>query len=171
MPKQIKITKITKGERANRILALLAMIAAFIYGGSFILLLNELSSDDDVPAYIGIAAFAAYVVLFGLCVTHCIQGVWVYKRQEHYGVLFQAIIMGASAFAMLINLQLELAILFTSLGLDSLTEKVVGDSTYEDFISNQNSAWILLILAIAAIITIGIAAIVRLCSKANRRDK
>ncbi|MCD8095549.1 MAG: hypothetical protein LUE12_05415 [Ruminococcus sp.] len=164
MPKQIKTKPVSKLEKTNRILAIFAMLADFAFTATLLVLLYVLG-EEDYESKLGIAVFGTYFLMLVLCAIHCIQGAVVFKKEERYGVLFQSIVTGASAFALLLNVQLISAMLFTSLGKDSWTQKVIGESTYSEFIEAQQSAWQLLILALAAVIVIGIAGIVRLAVK------
>jgi hypothetical protein len=93
---------------------------------------------------------------------HCVQGIYVYKKQEHYGVLFQSILSGAAAFTALVNLQFALVMLLSALGKDGAAEKLIGDRTMNDFILAQSTAWVMIIFGMAAAILVGVIAMMRL---------
>lgn len=156
----------TKAEIHNRTLEIVFMICAILFSLSVILLLNDFIAQES--RWRGCLIFTGYG-LFGIfSVIHCLHGVYVYKKQEHYGVLFQAILSGVCALAALANLQFALVLIFSALGLDSYAEKFAGSGSLDDFVSAQSGAWIMLIFAIALAIVIGMTGIVRLAT-GNRK--
>lgn len=159
MPKQIKKISLTKAEKTSRILAIAAMVSAMVFAGSLIWLLSDVM--NEVNSWGCYVICACYALFFGLSAAHCIQGIYVFKKQEHYGVLFQAILTGAAAFAALVNLQFMAVMLLSALGKDDAAQKAIGSRTMDEFVQSQHTAWVLLVCGIAAVIFIGVAAILR----------
>jgi hypothetical protein len=167
MPKKIIKNKISGCEKASRILAVIAMLATFAFGTALVFLIKNLSGND-VSRLLGCLTFAGYVLFFGLTAAHCIQGIYVFHKQEHYSILFQAILTGFAAFSALVNVQFALAMLFSAVGKDSLAEKVIGDTSFDDFMSTQHSSWTLLTFGIGVVICVGIAGAVKLIRNASK---
>lgn len=163
MPKQIKKQELTKAEKTNRILALIAMAVSMAFAGSLIALLSDVMNEENTWSSYVICG--CYALFFGLSLAHCIQGIYVFKKQEHYGVLFGSILSGAAAFSALINFQFVTVMLLSAMGRDEAAQKAIGSRTMDEFVQSQHTAWILLVCGIAAVIFVGIAAIMRFANR------
>lgn len=162
MPKQIKKETLTRAEKANRVIAVIAMIFTVLFAAALAVFLRDLMNDTNLwGAYV---IFAAYAVFFGLSLAHCLQGLYVYKKQDHFGVLFQSIISGAAAFTALVNLQFAIVMLLSAMGKGGAAQKVIGSRTMDDFVVSQRTSWMLLMCGMAAMIFVGISGAARLAS-------
>ncbi len=163
MPKQIKAKKLPKAEKANAILAILFMTASIAFGGVLIGLLSKFMDEESL--WMGCVIFGCYAVYLLLALSHCIQGICVFNKQENYGLLFQSVVSGAAAFTAILNLQFMLVLLMESLGKESAAEKLIGSRTMDEFVTSQSTSWTLLICGMAAALILGIFAIVKLSKK------
>jgi hypothetical protein len=161
MPKQIKKEKITKSERNNRIWAILAMVSAFLFGAALILFMKDFINNESL--WRGLVIVGTYSLYTLLAIVHCLHGFNVFRKEEHYGVLFQSILTAAAAFAALLSGKFAVVMTLSALGKDTAAQNLIGsDTTMDDFVLAQSTAWILLICGIAAVILVGIISIVRL---------
>lgn len=166
MPKQVKAPAFAPGEKKNRILALIAMISAFALGGALSVLIATLdTASSEKGSLPGLFSFITYTLFLALTAAHCIHGVVVFGRHEHYGVLFSSILNGVSAFTALINIQFALSLLFSSIGEEGLASKVIGQRSFDQFMADQRAAWALLIFGIALTMLTGLSAVINLMTK------
>lgn len=166
MPKQVKAPAFAAGEKKNRILALIAMISAFALGGALSVLIATLdTASAEKGSLPGLLSFIAYALFFVLTTVHCIHGVAVFGKNEHYGVLFPSLINGVSAFTALINIQFALTLLFSSIGEQELAGRVIGNRSFDTFMADQRTSWMLMIFGIAITMLTGFAAVISLMTK------
>ena len=149
MPKQIKKKELPKGERTNSLLGIFTMIAAFALGGTLMALISVLEKGGTAGTALGIAVFGCLVLFLAIALWHCIQGIVTYEKHEHYGVLLTSVLSGVSVLGCLLNIQMALSLLFTSLGMEDAAKNVIGGRSFAEFISGQRMAWIIMIVGVA----------------------
>lgn len=163
MPIQIKKEAIDKSEKVNRIIAIIALVAALVFIGLMISLLPSLTKDESPWK----ASFLATGYLFFTvsCILHFITAFMSYKKTQSMVRLFQGILSLLSSFMCLINLRFMLVMVFSAFKMDSVAESIVGGSTMTQFVQSQNTNWICLVYALVVMIVLGILGIVKLSRK------
>lgn len=169
MPKKIKSAEFTAEEKRHAILGVVVMAVSLGLCGSLGVLLSELAKDDSGGGAFAIVTFVFYVLYVVLTLTHCVQGVKYWSKKENYGVLCTSALTGFGALSALINIQLALAMLFSTLKMDDAAKNVIGDNSFPEFIAAQHSAWVLMIVGTAAAMLAGTAAIVKLVKNIGKR--
>lgn len=164
MPKRIKREVLTKTELHNRVIEIIAMLVTLVFGGVLIALLNDLMNQES-GGWRGCVVFALYMLFFIMAVVHFVHGLYTFKRLENYGILFQAIMSGAAAFTALVNAEFAVVLFLSSIGADGTAEKLLGDRSMNDFVTSQSSNWTLLLFGMAAVIIVGICAVMRFAKR------
>jgi hypothetical protein len=163
MPKQIKKETITKAEKTNRVLAIIAMVATFAFGAALILFMKDFINHESL--WRGLVIVGTYALFTLLLLAHCLNGFMLFSKEENYGVMFQSMLTAAAAFTALLNAKFAVVMTLSALGKDTAAQNLIGsDNTMDDFILAQSTAWVLLICGIAAAILVGIISMVRLIS-------
>lgn len=166
MPKQIKSPGFAPGEKTNSVLAICAMFSAFALGSALVSLLRSIDENGStLSGLLGLICFAAYALFFALTAAHCIHGIMMYGRHENYGMLFCSMLSGVSAFTALINIQFALSMLFSSIGESELASSVIGDRSFDQFMADQRSSWMLMTLGVGLALLGGIIAVIRSMGK------
>lgn len=164
MPKQIKKRSPEKGEKKSCLLGIFSMITALVLSG-FLILLVQLAGSDEQPSWLGYAIPAAYVVFTVMCLVHCLHGIFLFRKTESYAAVFTAMLTAISVFAALINIQFMLALLFSTIGSESMVTKIIGDVSLDEFMATQTGAWRFMIGGISTSFAVGMISVIRLIKK------
>lgn len=159
MPKQIKTKELPAGEKTNCKLGIAVMLAAFAFGGTLMALVSVLEKGGTAGTALGIAVAVFLVTFFAFSLWHCIQGFITYEKQENYGVLMTAVLTAFSAFSCILNVQLALTMLLSSLGMDDAAKDVIGGRSFNEFMATQRTPWIMMIAGVTSAVVAGLIAL------------
>lgn len=165
MPKQIKTKALPEGERTNCRLGIAAMVAAFAFGGTLMALISVLEKGGTAGDALGIAVFGCLVLFLAVSMWHCIQGIVTYEKHEHYGVLMTSVLTGVSVLGCLLNVQMSLSLLLTSLGMEDAAKSVIGGRSFAEFMAGQRTAWIIMIIGVSTGVFAGLIGMSKLGKK------
>lgn len=166
MPKQIKKREFTKGEKAECLIALIAMAAGLCFAGAFIVMIPDIENDSEKIQFAkSIVAAVSYLMFMGLAVTEAIVGFAVYRKCKVTGVMLRGFFAALAAFTAALSLRFMLALFFSGLGKDNIVKSIIGDNSYANFIKNQAPGFACLVIALTVMIFVGVSAIVKLAKR------
>lgn len=166
MPKQIKKREITKGEKLECVIAIIAMAVGICFTAAFIIMIPDIDNNSrDVQLIKSVIAASSYVLFVLLAVAEAVIGIKVYLGSRVTGTAMRGFFAAVSAFIALLSLRFMLAMFFSGLGEDSIVDKIIGDSSYATFIKNQAPGFACLVIALTIMIFVGLSAIVKLAKR------
>ena len=158
MPKQIKNKVLPEREMKNCKLGIAVMSAAFVLGGVLMALISVLGKGGTPGTVLSVAVALVLAVYLVLCLWHCLQGFVTYEKQENYGVLLTSVLTAFAAFTCVLNVQLALTMLFSSLGMESTAKDIIGGRSFEEFVAMQRTPWLMIIAGVSSGVIAGLIA-------------
>lgn len=166
MPKKIKKREVTKGEKIECIIAIIAMAVGLCFAGAFIVMIPDIESDSEkVQLTKAVISAASYVLFMCLSVAEAVIGFLVYRKCKVTGVMMRGFFAAVASFTAALSLRFMLALFFSGLGKDDIVKSIIGDNSYSNFIKNQAPGFACLVIALSIMIFVGVSAIVKLAKR------
>lgn len=166
MPIQIKKRVLPASEKRSCIFAIITALAGLGFGLAFIILLPDIDNDSaGTQKAKTIAVSALYASFVLLCIVHAVISVIASKKTNKMGLMISGSLSGVSAFLALLTVRFMLALFFSGIGKNDISDKVIGDNTYAGFITSQGASFACLVIALAVMLVIAIVSIVDLAKR------